>query len=721
MNFLNLFFFAITLKPVYYTNHNYFYSIVATDSMIFGATNGGVVSYNYHKDIFSTITSTEGLTINRQKCIAIDSGGNIWVGSNGGLAQIDKSFSQVHIYPLDRLPSTRINTIHCLKDTILVGTENGLLLIDTKGTYEDFQDDWTLKIYDYNGLSSNNILTIDADTDLWIGTDEKITRISKDLQNFTIYGIENGLLSNYIRKIKIIDTMILVGTDKGLNRFLVNRFDTLIIGYKITDIAKFGDSVLLALDSLQQVGVYFQGNLTIVNNGLPALVEINDVETFGDKWFCACGNAYRSDYFGEGIGIFDFENQKWELKKDACLGSNHICSITANEYGIFCAHGTRNAESRGVSWLTSENKWFHFCQDSLIPTKFIHRCVTSPDKKVWFAFHYTDSLLACSFNPSNNTWYYLKQSYGGIDNTVALWDLKFDLKNNMYLSLAGPSDKIWVYDSALTSACFLGDRTPGFEVELAIDSSLKVWSTVFDAAGGVLMIDTRGTIFYRGDDINLKYGKTDGLLSQFCSGITVDENNDVYIANEIGISVYHNGKFESIQNFNGGTVYDVLYDGEGRIWIMASNGVYFYDIYYKSLQGFKYTDLGVHIDFLPVSNEIIQVQGFFYDPLRSCLWLGGETGLLKLEIIKSDTISLDSALIYPNPALSGSVVRIKNVPVDASVSIYSISGRKIVENLKTNSLGEVLWRIPDNVPSGLYFALVRTPTKNRVYKFSIIH
>jgi len=720
MILINFFIFALSLKPNFYTNHNYFYNISINDSIVYGATNGGVVAYNYLNNTFKVLTNTDGLRINRQQCIAIDSSKNIWAGSNNGIVQIDKSFNKIQVYPLECLPCTRVNTIYCLRDTILVGTQNGLLIIDTKGTPDNFEDDGILKIYDFQGLSSNNILTIEVDTGFWIGTDDKITRFSSDFQNYTIYGLENGLLRNYIRKIKIIDSNLYVGTDGGLNRFTGTKFDTIILGYKIIDIEKTGDSLLLVLDSLRQIGIFFQGNLTLLNNGIPYLVRINDIENFNGKWFCATGNSFKSDYFGEGIGFYDFASGQWRLIKDNCLGSNHICSITANQYGVFAAHGTRNLDARGVSWLKNDNKWQNFCQDSFVPTKFVHRCITAPDKKVWFGLHYTDSLLAIAFNPENNNWYYLRQKYRGIDSTVAIWDLKFDLKNNMYLSLAGPSDKIWVYDSALTTAYFLGDRTPGFEVELAIDSSLRVYSTVFDAAGGILMIDTKGTIFDRADDINLKYGKTDGLLSQFCSGITVDENNSVYIANEIGVSVFQNNRFEHIENFNGGVIYDILTDGGGRVWIMADNGIYAYDINYKTLKSFTFNELGVNVEFMPVNNEIIQVQGFFYDPFRSCFWLGNENGLLKLEIVKNDTTPLNNVLIYPNPVLSGSVVRIKNIPVDAAVNIYSISGRKVATNLKPNSLGEVLWHIPHNTSSGLYFALINAGRDKKVCKFAVV-
>lgn len=717
---IKFFLLSISFRPTYYTNHNYFYDIVVNDSTIYGATNGGIVSYNYLRNTFQVFTNTDGLPMNRQNCIAMDSAGNIWAGCDAGLIQLNPVSGNIHLYPLECLPCTRVNTIYCLNDTVLVGTENGLLVIGLKGTPENFQDDLILKIYDYQGLSSNNIQTIACDTNFWIGTDDKITIFTKDFSNYTVYGTENGLLNNNIKKIKFINGTMYIATDAGLNSFTGTYFDTLLSGYKIIDIAPAGDSLLLGLDSTRQIGVYAGGSLNIRKDSLPYLTKINTVETYNGIWFCAMGNRYEFDYFGEGIGIYDFTNHYWQLKKDNCLGSNHICSITANQAGVFIAHGRRTIESRGVSWLMDNNEWKTFCQDSFIPTKFIHRCVTAPDKRVWFAFHYTDSLLGCAFDPQNNSWFYLRQRYLGIDSAVAIWDMKFDLRNNLYLSLAGPSDKIWVFDSSLNTAYFLGDRTPGFEVEMAIDSSSRVWSTVFDAAGGVLMIDTKGTLFDRGDDINKKYGKSDGLLSHYCSGITVDENNRVFIANDFGVAIFESNLFSGIQDFNNATIYDVLSDGEGRIWIMAGNGIYFYDPQYKVLKKFIFQELNINIEFLSVGNEIIQVQGFYYDPLRSCLWLGGETGLLKLEVIKDTTMPLDSILIYPNPVIRGSILRIKNIPADASVNIYSIAGRLLEKNLLPNSFGEVLWRIPEKTSSGLYFALVSSTSGKKVCKFAIV-
>ncbi len=711
------------LKPFYYTNYNYYYAITARDSFIYGATNGGVVRYDYKRDKFVVLTNSDGLQKNRQNCIALDSSGFVWAGNELGLAQMDRDFNQIKIYPLNSLPSSRVRVIFCLKDTILVGTEGGLLFIDTRGTNDNFNDDLIQKVYDTNGLISNDITTIGSNSDFWIGTNEGVTRFAKDFLTHSNYTTAQGLLDNYINKILVADTDVFVATKFGINHFAGDHFDTLLSGYMVVDIAQIGDSLLLALDTIRQVGIFFQGSLQIIKDNLPYRTEINDVESLNGIFICALGNRYSNDYFGEGIGIYDTINQRWQLKRDNCLGSNHICDITANQYGVFVALGRRSRESMGLAWLTDTGDWINYTRDSFLPSNHIHRCATAPDGRVWFGintFGPLDTVQAIAFEPPTNSFYFLRKGYKGMDSAVAIWDLEFDSRNNLYLSLAGPSDKIWVIDSSLNMASFLGERTPGFEVEMAIDSKGRVYSTVTGAEGGLILIDTRGTLFERGDDENFKFGESDGLLSKYAWGCVLDKDDILYIANESGLSIYDRGGFTGIKNFSAGEVFDVEIDNQGRVWMMTRTGIYYYDPSYKYIKGWEYNTLGIDIEFLPISSEVIQIQGFEFDSLRNCFWLGGETGLLKLEIESDHPPFLDSIAIYPNPVIAGQKVRIKRIPSDAMVNIYAVSGRALTKGLRPDGFGEVVWEIPANAGSGLYFVFVNSASGKGIYKLAIV-
>lgn len=717
----------INIEPYYYTHTNYFNDITAYNSVIYGATSGGVIAYDQYARNFQVLTNTDGLQLNRQNCLGIDSMGFIWVGNDLGLALINTNFDGVSIYPPEHLTGTNTQDIYCLHDSIYVGSADGLLFINTMGTPDDFDDDERMRIREPEGLPSKNVIAIALDdTSVWVGTDNGLVRFSKDFSVFEQYSTVHGLLSNHICDIFITDSLIYIATVMGLNSYQSTYFDTLINGQYISDIDQFGDSLVLALDSVSQISVFHQGNLISMNNGIPYLCRVNALVNMNGEIFCGLGNRYARDHFGEGIGQYSAGNNVWDLITNNCLPSNHISDITANEHGVFVACGSRSSDSRGFGWFDNTGTWLNFLSDSVIPSNRVHRCETAPDGRVWGAmnpFPNSDSsIIAFSLDPQVHDWDFMYNGYHGMDMTVAVWDIKFDASNNMYLALAGPEDNVWVIDSARDEAYFLDNReVSGFVVEMAIDSEGKIWRT-FVTDKTLLMINTQNTLFDRSDDSYGEFTTADGLASSYAFGCLVDPDDILYVANESALVIYNGVDFSTITDISSNELFDVELDSEARVWIMARDGIYFYDPIQNFVDGWRYYEIGVNIRFLAFSNELIQAQGFEYDPLRGCFWLGGETGLLKLAIENDPVTQLDSIIIYPNPVHGARVVRIKNLPSDALVNIYSISGRLLADDLEPDGVfGEVVWHIPEDIGSGLYFALVRSYLYgNKVCKFAIV-
>jgi ligand-binding sensor domain-containing protein len=714
----------ITVQPEYYTNTNYIYELTGRDSLIYCATNGGVLSYNQAKGTFNVITNSDGLLINRQSCLCLDSLYYVWTGCALGLTVVNSDLSTIQFYP-HSLPNSNVQEIVSIRDTIFVGTAGGLLIIDTKGTSQDFSDDVSVILYESHGLPSVVIRSIlSSDTLLWVGTDEGIAVFDKNpLSLLAVYTTEDGLLSNHINTIACVDTTVYVGTDFGLNRFVGDHFDTLVVGHEVRDISYAGDSVVLALEAASQIGFYYEGNLSITKNGLPTLCRVSSLVNVQGNIYCGLENRYEKNYYGEGIGSYDFGDAVWHVIKNRCLPSNHITDITANEFGIFVCTGARANESRGFGWLNNDGEWLAFNSDSMLSSNQVHRCATAPDKKVWFGFNtfpdIDSSVMIFSFDPLNNEWNFIQNRFNNMEGTVAVWDMKFDSHNNMYLSVAGPSDKLWVIDSTRTIPYWLPPFQPGYFIEIAIDSAGKIWRTMTDV--GVIMTDTKNTLFDRSDDTFHWYTTADGLVSNYTRGCVVAQNNNLYIAADTGLIVYDGTTFTSITNFTNEDLFDIELDSQGRVWMLARDGIYYYEPMVDIVSGWKFSDLGVHIEFLAVSNEIIQVQGFAFDPLRGCFWVGGETGLLKLAIQLDSASVLDDVLVYPNPAIAKNRVRITNIPTDAQVSIYSITGRVMAEDLIPDAVfNEVVWNIPDDAGSGLYFALIKSRYGKKVCKFAIV-
>lgn len=720
---------SITLQPFYYTNTNYYYEIMYKNNTLYGATNGGLITYNLNQGAFLILTNSDGLPKNRQTCCAFDSSGYVWCGNENGLALVDSLFSAVYQYPVEII-SSFVQDIVTLTDSVYVGSPAGLLFIQTQGTPDDFSDDSRTRLYVQNGLLSNNVETIAVqDRYIWVGTDQGITRFVKSFNpdSFDQYTVASGLASNDIRHIEVIRDTVYVATGLGLNVFDGSDFDTLLFNYEINAISYLGDTIALALaDSFLQVGMYYQDTLFIVNDGLPYKCRVMDFENVNGTLYCGLGNRWNVDPFGMGFGTFDGLAGEWLLTVRECLPSNHIAEISANQHSVFCAHGARAPYSRGIGILDDDGQWTNFTRDSLLSSNHVHRCVTAPDGWVWFAINAfsgagSDTIMLFSYEPVSGVWRFIPCGYLNIDGTVAVWDIEFDNANNLYMALAGPSDKLWVVDSSLQTAIFLGEYREGFNIEIAIDSTDVVYRTVFGSDGGLIMTDTRGTIFNRNDDITREYNTSDGMLSKYAYGCIVSGNNTLYVANDTGMITFADGAFRRFADISEQEHFDVELDSEGRVWIMARNGLYLYDPVFEIFDGWEYYELGLDIQFLDFSNEVIQIQAFEFDSLRSCFWLGGETGLLKLSIIQTPDPQLDSILIYPNPVVDVSVVRIKNIPLESQVRIFSISGRLIADNLEPDQVfGEVVWHIPEDVPSGLYFAVVKTPDCKKVCKFAIV-
>lgn len=713
---------AIDITATYYTNTNYIYDMTGRGNTVYCATNGGYAAFNTTTGEFTVLTNTDGLQKNLQNCVALDSSGSVWIGNDLGLALIENGLGPIKRYPVECLTCTRITDIACRGDSVYVGSSNGLLFIDTKGTPADFDDDTQLKIFEQLPCPIVRTIAID-DTSVWVGTATGgVARFSRDMTLAATYTIDDGLLSNEINRLTAIDGQLYAASNLGLNRFTDGRFDTLLTGYTVNDVCHLGDTLVLGLAQSLQVGILVGGGVTVIKNGLPAYSRVTALLNLGGELLCGLGNRYTKPYYGDGIGRYNETTGLWTVVKNPCLPSNHIAEIAANDHGIFVACGNRANESRGLGWLTVEGTWQNFSADSVLWSNHVHRAATDPQGRVWLgynAFPDSDSsiILSC-LDPGEKTWFSIYNRYNGMEGTEAVWDIEFDPDGNMYLSLGRPTNKVWLMDPALESVYYLNPQLTDlrYQVEIALDSAGRIWQTHPDA--GLSMTDTRRTLFDRSDDTYRNYTTGDGLISNYMGGCAVDRNGVLYATADQGLVTYAGGVFTNRTDVSDSALLDLVIDPPVRIWVLARDGINFYDPSAGTILHWYFRENHIDINFIESIAEMTQVQGFTFDPLRHCLWVGGETGLLQLTIESDPLPGVGAAEIYPNPAF-GRMIRIRNIPDDSRIDIYSISGRRVARDLMP-VVGTVTWQIPPDVPSGMYFALVRSAYGNRTYRFAIV-
>ena len=151
--------------------------------------------------------------------IYIDDQSNVWVGTNSGLAVIDKSRSEIQIYSHEdsALPAARITSITQTRDgTYWIGTYFGL----TKARRSYFAR-YTVENFGLSNASVNAFATT-GDGSVWVGTDDGLNQLAPDGEKFTWYNTytKPALSDNAVMSLLGEESTLWVGTySGGLNKY----------------------------------------------------------------------------------------------------------------------------------------------------------------------------------------------------------------------------------------------------------------------------------------------------------------------------------------------------------------------------------------------------------------------------------------------------------------------------------------------------------------------
>jgi ligand-binding sensor domain-containing protein len=135
------------------------------------------------KKDFASIESIPGSSIT---CLAIDETGNLWIGTENGIAL--KTKDGFKIFTKDNgLVDNAVNVIVCVKNKVWVGTNDGACCYQSGS--------WT-KYTTTDGLCGNKVrgIAIDNKNVIWFGTEKGISAF--DGAKWTTHNMNNGLSWN---------------------------------------------------------------------------------------------------------------------------------------------------------------------------------------------------------------------------------------------------------------------------------------------------------------------------------------------------------------------------------------------------------------------------------------------------------------------------------------------------------------------------------------------
>lgn len=329
-------------------------------------------------------------------------------------AVVDSEIAQMPLYgeweiftEEDGLPSNKINTVKIDDDRILVGTDQGLAVLE--------DDVWAVYTQE-DGLAHRNVLSIDVDEltgDVWIGTMGGLNRWSAGLfEDFDQFN--SGLANDVVYEVHVNGQYVWIATAAGANRYDTYKKQWKIFNeetsplhepwtYGITTgdnkayIAAWGGGVVEYNNETGRFRVYrdpdghFQLSL-FPDDGL-----VHDITTgvaFDN------GILWVSTYFG----LSRYDGQNWEgyLDHDTGLTSGFINAIKAKNSVAYMAtddglntfdgttwvtYNTGTESGQGITTISNVDKEKNLTTDSSISHGFVWN-MDIDDEVIWVATSY---------------------------------------------------------------------------------------------------------------------------------------------------------------------------------------------------------------------------------------------------------------------------------------------------------------------------------------------
>jgi ligand-binding sensor domain-containing protein len=686
-----------------YTNTNFVRDMVGTDSVLYLASNGGVVVLDIVPGpvLRRTFVNTDGLPTNRCLCIGQDGAGNLWVGTDGGgLAVIEPDSGQVWQYRPNDL-ALRIRTLTWDGTRLLCGSDQGLYVIETRGTPLDFEDDSIVRFTTVRvpELLSDQILSVAALDEYWVGTNRGVVAVDRGFATWTPYRRPFG---DSVRAVAMWHDSLLLATERGLAIRESVGFRPVVVFSQPTEVyelAVSGPRIYLAT----QAGLY-EGDGADSSRFSVILNEDARALHFADALWVGCGG---DELYGSGLR-YAFSGQSWNSYYNNCIWSAAIsdCAIRSTGDIYLCHYGS------GISWVNPEGQvsvmW------SVLPRPVQVR--VDSKGRIWLAHFAGDGGLAV-YDPSDGTWQ--KVQWGALSSWNIIDAFGLDQYDTKWVFNGGGT--VVAVDSAYQQTVFevAGlPPPPGGLYEIAFDSRSRVW---MGSLVGLVMIDYGGTLHDRSDDTDTVLSS--GLPSAEVRSVAVDGQDNVWAATPGGAAMWNGSSFQVFTTANSGilanNIYRVRVDASDRVWLLTEAGLSIYDQVARNWTSFTPQNSGL----------IANTQGFvgFYSALALSNELGlglvgTQRGLSVYNYSVAPESTADHLRVYPNPCILGvhSGVVIDGLPYDAtSVGVRTLDGRLVAELRVETARHQAVWR-PQNKASGLYLLVVNTPRGVRVERVALV-
>jgi signal transduction histidine kinase/ligand-binding sensor domain-containing protein/DNA-binding response OmpR family regulator len=573
-----------------------------------GTSGGGLSLYNRQKDHFEHLqvkAGLPGLTRNAViRSICSDASGKIWVAQFEGLYIVDPDSKNISKLPLTNNNGTPVNTsLICVfkdsRDRMWVGTDSGLFLFKrASNSFISFRHSNTEK----NSLSSDQVRAIEEDKqgNLWVGTVGGLDRLQFTASGFSVHRWPEGkgqpLSNNQINCIAASpDTSLWVGTWNGLNKLNPGTGQVEIYT------PEYGNIHSLTTQSIRcayidQQGIYwfgtFRGGINKYDKNLN-LFNLKQSEAFHENSnntsiVTSFAETQNGRFFigTDGGGLYEFNRSTERIrplpvringKKTSTLSILALQMTKKNELvmGTF-GEGViiYNPATGATSYLKQGKGAADLNNNDIFCLKEMN------DGSIWVGTNgdginvLMNNKVISRYTPRPNGQHDVFLPVNGFIRAI-----EEDVDGNIWIGSHGAgiavlnrkNGKWTVYNQE-------NSKLPSDKVQALLrDSHGRMWIGTY---GGGLCL------FNKGKNQFINFSEKDGLQNTTIYQIVEDLQGRIWLSSNTGISSF-DVNTNSFRNFNcqNGVQNNNFVHGSG---LLASNG----ELFFGGLQGFNYFDPG---------------------------------------------------------------------------------------------------------------------------------
>ena len=356
------------------------------------------INTNEVKQYKNDYRDEKSLPGNYVKDILRDSSGNLWVGTDNGLAKYNEQTENFatyknKIYDKTSLVNDEVFSIQEDESGLIwIGTYAGISMFDPNTNIEHYKKD----PFDENSISDNSIHGIYEDKDglLWVGTNSKgvnvINRKNYNVKHLNKTSKDYPISDDNINDIVGIDNKIFIATKNGLNE--VDKDLKTINIYNTEDGICNNNITALFADSKKNVWIGTANGISVLNTNTNEIIDITDILTnhnIEDQYIKVIyedskGNYWVGCFIDGGLVKIDpnkrtIENYRNKKEDKTSISSNNIRSIVEDKNGNLYI-GT----SYGLNKLNESNNTFErYLEKDGLSNNTVYGLLVDDNNNLW--------------------------------------------------------------------------------------------------------------------------------------------------------------------------------------------------------------------------------------------------------------------------------------------------------------------------------------------------